>query len=73
MNNTDHGARNAVFVEGARHVGLNGIYGRFEVVQVETALLLTDTVVEGPAAEIKDPVFAFMSGHTEMPMSHPMP
>jgi hypothetical protein len=33
MNNTDHGTRNAVSVEGARHSGPNGIYGRFEVVQ----------------------------------------
>jgi hypothetical protein len=62
VNNTDHGTRSAFFVEGARHSGLNGIYGRFEVVQVETALLLTDTVVEGPAADVKDPVFAFTAG-----------
>jgi hypothetical protein len=38
-NDTDHGARNAFFVEGARHAGRNGIYGRFEAVQTETALL----------------------------------
>ena len=61
-NNTDHGARNAVFVEGSRHADLNTVYGRFEAVQVETALLQTDTVVEGPAADTKNPVFAFTLG-----------
>jgi hypothetical protein len=61
-NDTDHGARNAFFVEGTRRVGSNTFYGRFEGLQVETALLLTDMVVEGPAAEIKDPVFAFTAG-----------
>jgi hypothetical protein len=38
-NNTDHGGRNAFFVEGAKHAGRNGVYGRFEAVQTETALL----------------------------------
>ena len=61
-NDTDHGARNAVFVEGARRVGPNTFYGRFEGLQVETALLLTDVPVEGPAADVKDPVFAFTAG-----------
>jgi hypothetical protein len=61
-NDTDHGARNAFFIEGARHADLNAIYGRFEAVQVETALLQTDVVVEGPAGDIKDPVFAFTIG-----------
>src|SRR4029453_13654046 len=41
---------------------LNGIYGRFEAVQVETALLQTDAVVEGPSANVTDPVFAFTPG-----------
>jgi len=61
-NNTDHGRRSAVFVEGSRHADRNTVYGRFETVQVETALLQTDTVVEGPAAELKNPVFAFTAG-----------
>src|SRR5947208_2992050 len=34
FNNTDHGTRGAFFLEGATHRGLNGLYGRFEVVQV---------------------------------------
>ena len=47
-NDTDHGARNAVFGEGARHTGPNTIYGRFEGLQVETALLLTGTSSRDP-------------------------
>src|SRR5207245_9375854 len=62
INSTGHGTRSALFVEGARHAGLTGIYGRLEVLQVETALLQSDVVVEGPAAEIKDPVVAFTAG-----------
>jgi hypothetical protein len=61
-NQTDHGARNAAFVEGARHVGANTFYGRLEGLQVETALLQTDLVIVGPAADVKDPVFAFTVG-----------
>jgi hypothetical protein len=61
-NDTDHGARAAAFVEGGRHVGPNTIYGRFEGLQVETALLQKDLVVEGPAATVKDSVFAFTVG-----------
>lgn len=61
-NDTDHLARSAVFLEGASHMGPNTIYGRVEGLQVETALLLTDRVIEGPAADIKDPVFAFTVG-----------
>jgi hypothetical protein len=61
-NDTDHGARNAFFVEGARHAGVNTVFGRFEAVQVETALLQTDLVVDGPAADVKNPVLAFTAG-----------
>jgi hypothetical protein len=61
-NDTDHGARNAVFVEGAHRVGPNTFYGRLEGLQVETAVLLTGDVVEGPDADLKDPVFAFTAG-----------
>jgi hypothetical protein len=61
-NDTDHGARSAVFVEGARHVGLNTVYARFEGLQVETGLLQTDLILEGPAADVKDPVFALTLG-----------
>jgi hypothetical protein len=61
-NDTDQGTRSAVFVEGASHLGPNTFYTRFEGVQVETALLLTDLIVEGPAASVKDPVLAFTVG-----------
>jgi hypothetical protein len=62
FNNTEHGTRGAFLLEGATHFGVNGLYGRFELLQVETALLETGSVVEGPAAEIKDPVAAFTAG-----------
>src|ERR1700676_591071 len=61
-NETDHGPQNAFFVEGSRHVDMNTIYGRFEALQVETALLQTDTVIDGPAANVTDPVFAVTVG-----------
>jgi hypothetical protein len=61
-NDTDHGGRNAFFVEASRHAALNTIYGRFEALQVETALLQTDVLPEGAAADAKDPVFAFTLG-----------
>jgi hypothetical protein len=61
-NDTDHGPQSAFFVEGSRHVDTNTIYGRFEALQVETVLLQTDTVIDGPAANLTDPVFAFTIG-----------
>jgi hypothetical protein len=61
-NNTDHGDRSAFFAEGSRHADMNTIYGRFEAVQVETALLQTDTVVHGAAADLSSPVLAFTVG-----------
>jgi hypothetical protein len=61
-NDTDHGGRRAFFVEGSHHLDLNTFYGRFEAVQTETALLQTDAVLDGPAADVKNPVFAFTVG-----------
>ena len=61
-NDTDHGARNAMFLEGTRHAGLNSLYGRFEVVQAETALLQADMVPAGALANATDPVFALTVG-----------
>ncbi len=61
-NDANHGPQNALFVEGSRHVDMNTIYGRFEALQVETALLQTDTVIDGPAANVTDPVLAFTVG-----------
>ena len=61
-NDTDHGARHALLVEGTRHADLNTLYSRFEALQVETALLQTGTVVDGPTADVKDPVIALTLG-----------
>jgi hypothetical protein len=61
-NDTSHGSRNAAFLEGTRHVGLNTIYGRFEGVQTETALLLGEEAVDEPAQHAKDPIFALTIG-----------
>lgn len=61
-NDTDHGTRNAFFAEGSRHADMTTIYGRFEALQVETALLQSDRIREGPAADVKDPVFALTIG-----------
>ena len=61
-NNTDHGNRNAFLLEGARHLNANTLYGRFEAVQVETALLQSDAVPAGSAADVANPVLAFTLG-----------
>jgi hypothetical protein len=61
-NNTQHGNRNAMLVEGSRHADRNTLYGRFEAVQVEASLLQTDTVGEEAAAGLKTPVFALTLG-----------
>jgi hypothetical protein len=61
-NNSDHGTRQAFFLEAARHAEQNTVYGRFESLQVETALLQTDTLPHDAAADAKDPVFAFTIG-----------
>lgn len=61
-NDTDHGARHAFFLEAARHARGNTLYGRFELLQAETALLQTDAIPESPAADLKSPVAAFTAG-----------
>jgi hypothetical protein len=61
-NDTDHGGLHAFLVEGSRHADMNTMYGRFEVQQVETALLQRDVVPQGAAAYAKDPVLAFTIG-----------
>ena len=60
-NDTDHGDRSAVFIEGTHHVGLSSLYGRFEAVQTETALL-GDHGQAGSIAGLKQPVLAFTAG-----------
>lgn len=61
-NHTDHGSRNAFFIEGSRRLGVTTLYGRFEAVQAETGLLQSGAVRNGAAADVKDPVFAFTLG-----------
>jgi hypothetical protein len=60
VNSSDHGTRSAAFAEGTHHVGLTSIFGRAELVQVETALLL-----DQPSAtdeSLTDAVGAFTFG-----------
>jgi hypothetical protein len=61
-NDTTHGARGALFVEGARHARRTTVYTRLEVVQAETELLQHGVVPEGGAARIADAVVAFTAG-----------
>ena len=63
MNATGDGNRQAGFLEATRHAGKNSVFGRFELLQVETDLLLTGMIPETPeSAARKDPVGAFTFG-----------
>ena len=63
LNVTDDANRHAVFTEAARHVGFASVFGRVEVLEVETNLLLTDTIpLTHDAAARKDTVGAFTIG-----------
>jgi hypothetical protein len=62
VNDTDHGTRGAMFAEGARHTSTTTIYGRFEALQTETALLLMDVVPDDSAADAKDTLAALTAG-----------
>jgi hypothetical protein len=44
VNASDHGRRHAALGEITRHVGPNSVYARVEVLQVETAVLLRESV-----------------------------
>jgi hypothetical protein len=61
-NDTDAAARQAGFLEGSRRVGRNALYGRLELVQVETPLLVSLTIPSDEAAGAKDPVLALTIG-----------
>jgi hypothetical protein len=61
-NDTDHGARAAAFVEGARRIGFNTVYGRIESLQLETLLLETDHVIEDGGAVVRDRLTALTAG-----------
>jgi len=63
VNAAEHGMRQAMFTEGTRHVGLNSVFFRAESLQVETNVLLTDTVQTGDhETERKDIVSALTLG-----------
>ena len=63
LNATDDANRHAVFTEAARHVGSTSVFGRVEVLEVETNLLLTDTIpLTHDAAARRDTVGAFTIG-----------
>jgi hypothetical protein len=61
-NDTDHGARNAVLVEGGWHTRLNTAYGRLEILQVETELLQGGHLPEAGSDSPTDPVVALTLG-----------
>jgi hypothetical protein len=61
VNNTDHGRRHAAFVEGTRRFGLASVFGRIELVQVETELLL-DTHADAISSSTRNAVGAFTFG-----------
>ncbi len=61
-NDTEQGARGAVLLEGARRMSRNTWYGRWETLQVETALLQTGSVGEGLSAGVRDPIHALTIG-----------
>ena len=63
-NDSDHGARNGLFLEAARQSRRGGLYTRFEALQVETSLLLTGLATDGDAFSIKDPVRTATLGGT---------
>lgn len=63
VNVTDHGHRQAAFGEFTCGIGRHSIFGRVEVVQVETALLLTGALPATPADEARrNAVGAFTIG-----------
>ena len=61
LNDTHHGRRNAVFAEATRRVGALAVFGRLEVLQLETERLLDGT--PPPAdANLGAPLAAFTAG-----------
>jgi hypothetical protein len=60
VNDTDHGLRHAAFVELTRRSGTTSVFGRAELVQVETELLL-DAHTDQPSSR-RDAVGAFTVG-----------
>lgn len=51
VNATDHGRRNALFAEGTRRAGATALFGRAELLQLETSVLLDDHHAAGAAGD----------------------
>lgn len=63
VNASGHGTRDALFAEATRRQGTVAVYGRFELVQVETERLLHGAdPPHAHAADIKDRLAAFTAG-----------
>jgi hypothetical protein len=63
LNVTDEANRHAIFGEATRHAGGTSLFGRLEMVQVETNLLLNDAIpLTQEGAARKDTVGAFTFG-----------
>lgn len=59
-NDSDHGGRQAVFIEGTHRAGANTGYLRFEALQIETGVL--QHIRSGELADTKDAIVAFTIG-----------
>lgn len=62
INATNEANRQAIFGEATRRVGSNVLFGRVEIVQVETNLLLNDAIPLTEAAALTSTVGAFTFG-----------
>ncbi len=62
VNDSEHGTRHAFFAEATRRRGATAAYGRFELVQVETAVLLGASNDHESALDRNDRVGAFTAG-----------
>ena len=56
VNATAEVNRHAFFAEGTKHTGANSIFGRFELVEVETSVLVNDVIPAGDHAGDKNTV-----------------
>jgi hypothetical protein len=62
VNATAEVTRHALFAEGTMHKGSNSLFSRFELVDLETGVLLNDAIPTGAAAHLNNAVAAFTSG-----------
>jgi YHS domain-containing protein len=62
-NDKEHGAFHGILAEATRRFGMNSLYSRFEVQQVETSLLLTGHIPEShELSELRDSVTSLTIG-----------